>query len=150
VTGRFEQEGDPMLRLIACGLFVTALVGVTRAGELDRETGPALFGPAQSDPTTVTGGSELDNESPSQSHYWRGGWGRWYGPGYGWGGWGGWGWGGYYPFRVSVGWGWGGYPGYWGWGYPGFYGYPGWYAGFYPAYWGGGGWGWDGWGWRGW
>jgi hypothetical protein len=138
-----------MLRLVVCGLMLTAFGSAARAGELDRETVPPTIGVAQSTSaaTVLAAGFEMDNETPSQSHYWRGGWGRWTGPGYGWG-WGGWGWGGYYPFRVSAGWGWGGFPSYWGGGYPGFYSYPGWYGGFYPAYWSG--WGWGGWGWRGW
>jgi hypothetical protein len=144
-AGRLTAWEDcPMLRLIVCGLMLTAFGTAARAGELDRETAPPSTGVAKGAPATtaVAVGSEMDTESPSQSHFWRGRWGGWYGPGYGWG------WGGYYPFRVSVGWGWGGYPGYgWGWGYPGYYGYRGWYGGYYPAY---SAWGWGGWGWRGW
>jgi hypothetical protein len=136
-----------MLRLILCGLLATAFGSAARAGELDRETGPAAPATVKSEAAPAVAGSELDGESPAQSHYWRGGW---RGPGYGWGwgyspfrvsigwgGWGGWGWGGYYPAYSS--WGWGGY-------YPGFYGYRSFgfgyrpfFSAYYPIGWG---WGW--------
>ncbi len=131
-----------MLRLMVCGLLATAFTGAARAGELDRETGPAPAGPVKAAPATLAGGSELDEESPAQSHYWRRGW---YGRPYRWGG-------GY--ASVSFGWGGGGFYSPWGWGYsrsfysyPAFYGYRGWSVGYSPAYWGGGwGGGWGGWG----
>ena len=128
-----------MFRLIVCGLLVTAFAGAVRAGELDRETGPVPAGQAKADPAKAVAGSELDKESPAQSHYWRRGW---YGGPYGWGGY----------ARVGFSVGWGGYYAPWGWGYshafysyPGFYAHRGWYGGVYPAYWGWGGWGYPGW-----
>jgi hypothetical protein len=115
------------MRLIACGLLVTVFAGAARAGELDQAV-PTTAGPAKIDLAKVTGGSELDNESPAQAHYWRHGW---------WGGYG----------RVGFGWGWGGFSRPWGWGnFPGFVAYPGWYRGFSPSYWAWS-WGWGGWGW---
>src|SRR5581483_5045743 len=108
-----------MLRLILCGLLLTAFAGAARAGELDGETGPATAATAKTDPATVPGGSELDKESPAQSHYWRRGW---YAGPHWWGGWGGYG-------RVGFTWGWGGYYAPWRWGfYPGFVAYPAWYG----------------------
>jgi hypothetical protein len=134
-----------MFRAIVCGLMLTAFAGAARAGELDREAAPAPAGPAKSGPTApAAAGSELDVETPLQSHYWRHGW---YGPSYGWGG--------YAPVRVSFGW--GGFNPYfspWGFGYspafysPAFYsyrfnvgfggfGYRPFYPAYYPVRWGG-------------
>ncbi|WP_439624578.1 hypothetical protein [Gemmata sp.] len=122
-----------MLRLVMCALLAMTFGGTAGAGELDRESGPARVSVLNGTPApALVAGAEMDNESPSQSHYWRGGWG------------------GYYSFRAPTGWGWGGYPGYWGWGYPGLAAYRGWYGGFYPAYPAYASWGWGGWGWRGW
>jgi hypothetical protein len=99
-----------MVRLIVCGLFVTAFAGAARAGELDRETGPAPAGSAKANPAAAASGSELDKESPAQSHYWRRGW---YGRPYGWG------------YSRSF------------YSYPAFYGYRSWYPAYYSTYWGG-------------
>lgn len=124
-----------MMRLIACGLFAAALFpGLAGAGELDRESVPAPAGTAKTEPAVAAGGSEMDGESPAQSHFWRRGW---YGGPYWWGGY----------AHVGLAWGWAGYSTPWAWGYsyPAFYAYRGWYGGFYPAYWGWGGWGYRGW-----
>ena len=108
-----------MIRFAACLLALAGSAVAARAGELDKEApNPAAPAPVVAAP----GGSELDAESPTAAHRYRGGWG--YGGGYG-----GWGYGGYRP----------------GWGYTGFYGgfgrpyYGGWgYGGYRPYY---GGWG---------
>jgi hypothetical protein len=65
---------------------------VARADEMDRDTkGKAA---AVATATTTNGGSELDRESPDQSHFWRRGYGvSFYG-----GGWGG----GYGGYSVSY------------------------------------------------
>jgi hypothetical protein len=126
------------------GCLAAALVSgsVARADEMDRDTkGKA---PAAVANVTTTGGSELDRESPDQSHYWRGGYGRGWGGGYygrGWGGgyYGG-GWGGGYGvsyYRGGWGGGWGGsyyHPYYGGWGFGVSYYRPV-YASYYRGYW---------------
>lgn len=103
-------------------LFAVAVLfgfgSITMADEMDNDIKTSKSKPVVS--TKATSGSELDQETPDQSHFWRsrGGWGG--GFGYGWGsGWrGGWG---------------GGFGGGWGGGWRGGWG-GGWGGGFYPNY----------------
>jgi len=128
-----------MLRWTFAALLSLGLAGVANAGEFDNDASASKGKPATPVAAGVaTGGSELDKESPTQAHRWRGwggGWGwrgGWRGWGYG-GGWrGGWGiglgygrgWGGY---GLGYGRGWGGYGRGWG-------GYGGYWGGYYPSY----------------
>jgi hypothetical protein len=104
-----------------------------RAGELDAEFSKKATVPARTPVPAVADvdveewldayfpmGSELDEESPTQSHYrWRGG--------YGWGGYRNYGYRGYYGGYRGY---YGGYRGYYG-GYRGYYGYRPYYGGYY-------------------
>jgi hypothetical protein len=107
------------LAFLACG---TGL----RAGEQDNDrAGPR---PATAVTTAAAGGSELDRESPDQSHGWR--WRR------------GWGWGGGWTVGYAPAFGYGyssfAYPAY-GFGYSSFYPSYGWSVGYYrPAFYHGG------------
>jgi hypothetical protein len=98
--------------VLAIASFATSAI---KADEMDRET-KGKNGPAQAAGSDkVTSGSELDKESPDQSHGWR--WRRgWYG-GIGFGG--GFG-GGFYPSTVSY--------------YSSFPTYPSYYTSYYPTY----------------
>lgn len=120
-----------MRALLGCvaGLFVAG--SAARADEMDREAKGKSNSPVAMVTASVAG-TELDKESPEQSHCCRHRWG--WGGGCGWGG--GWntvGWGGGWGGGWTVGWG-GGWAQPWG---------GGWGAGsFYRPYWGGG-WGWN-------
>ena len=100
-----------MIRFAACVLALAGTAFAARAGELDREaTAPAT--PAAPAVAAAPGGTELDQESPTAAHRYRGGWGYgggWYG-GYG-----------YRPYYSSFSIGFG-RPYYGGFGYPAYYG----------------------------
>src|SRR4051794_40962749 len=101
-----------MLRIMLVSLALSGFGAAARAGELDREAGPAKpAAVAKVDPAaTVTPGSEMDQESPAAAWHRRGYWGGGY---RGYGGYGGWGWGGYRGYYGGLGYrGWGGYGGY--------------------------------------
>lgn len=71
-----------MIRLAACVLALAGSAVAARAGELDKEAPrPAAPVPAVA---AAPGGTELDQESPTAAHRYRGGWG--YGGFYGYGG----------------------------------------------------------------
>ncbi len=130
-----------MFRAIVCVLALAGSGATVRAGELDRDPAPAGKVPAAA--PVAAGGYELDRESPQPAHGWRGYYGPYGGPG--------WGWGGYYPYGVSYD-GFGFAPAYYPFraagfpiGYGGLYGGFGYaYCPFYPAYhsFGYGGWYW--------
>ncbi|MFO0797323.1 MAG: hypothetical protein U0804_07580 [Gemmataceae bacterium] len=102
-----------MFRIAACVLTLAGATTVARAGELDKEA-PKAPAPA---PVAVAapGGSELDAESPTAAHHYRGGWG------YGGGFYGGWGYPAYYG-GFGVGYSYSYRPYYGGWAYPAYYG----------------------------
>lgn len=77
-----------MTRITLCALALLGYATAARAGELDDNLLPTpANAPTGVVPPKVTGGSELDNESPDPAHCFRGGWGH-YGYGFGpaWGG----------------------------------------------------------------
>jgi hypothetical protein len=133
-----------MRALLGCvaGLFVAGTAA--RADEMDREAKEKSNSPVTT-ATNVVAGTELDKESPEQSHCCRHkwGWGGGYGGYYGGGGWGVSYYGGGWGVGYSSGWGRPYYGG--GWGYSNFYrpywggGY-GWNSGYASRGWGGGGW----------
>ncbi|MGE3821884.1 MAG: hypothetical protein AB7I30_20920 [Isosphaeraceae bacterium] len=116
-----------MRHLVASLGLLLMLAGPVRAGELDADFGakapPAVVKPSVDPPPVTVAATELDAEAPTQSCFFRGGfgWGGYRGwGGLGWGGlgWGGLGWGGL--GWGGLGWGgygWGGYGGGWGYGY---------------------------------
>jgi len=120
--------------LLGCAAAVLLAGSAARADELDSEAKgkPAASAPVVLGDQTVAG-SELDKESPEQSHRrYRGGWGGGYGYGRGWGGYGygrGWGGYGYGSYYGGYGRGWGGY----GYGYGSYYGGYSSYS-YYPSY----------------
>jgi len=117
-----------MIRFAACVLALAGTAFAARAGELDREAAaPAT--PVAPAVAAAPGGTELDQESPTAAHRYRGGWG------YGGGWYGGYGYRPYYGgFGISV-----GYRPYYG-GYG--YGYRPYYGGYgYRPYYGGFGYG---------
>ena len=61
-----------MFRIAACVLALTGSAFAARAGELDKEA-PRAPTPAPV-VTAAPGGSELDAESPTAAHHYRGGW----------------------------------------------------------------------------
>ncbi|HYH68202.1 MAG TPA: hypothetical protein VD866_26150, partial [Urbifossiella sp.] len=106
-----------MIRFAACLLTLAGSAVAVRADELDKEaSAPAAPAPVV---TAAPGGSELDAESPTAAHRYRGGWG--YGGGF-YGGYG------YRPYYggFSVGY---GYRSYYGGGWGGGYGYRPYYGG---------------------
>lgn len=120
-----------MIRFAACVLALAGTAVAARAGELDREVPKTAPAPAVA---AAPGGTELDQESPTEAHRYRGGWGY----------------GGYYGYRPYYGGFSVGYSSFYGggWGYRpyygGFYGYRPVSFGFsvgYPAYYGGFGYG---------
>jgi hypothetical protein len=131
-----------MRALLGCvaGLFLAG--SVAQADEMDREAKGKSDSPMAA-ATKVAAGTELDKESPEQSHCcrhrwgWGGGWGGGWSVGYGGG------WGNTWSVGFSSGWGRPYYGG--GWGYSNFYrpywggGY-GWNSGYASRGWGGGGW----------
>ena len=95
-----------MKTLLGCLAAVLVAGSAARADEMDRETKskPAVVA-AMTTAAPALAGSELDKESPDQSHGWRrGGWGVSVGFGGGWGGYGGYSVGYYGGYRP-----WGGY-----------------------------------------
>ena len=62
------------MRFIITSVLLLGLAWSVRAGELDRETGPAPLPVPTAMPSQVSG-SELDQETPDQSWYRRGFWG---------------------------------------------------------------------------
>lgn len=135
-----------MRRIVWCGLALAALSVPARAGELDRESTlrrPGAFAPkavADAPAAKAVVAGEMDRESPTQAHRYRGGWGGWGRPGWGWNV----GFGGYRPWYGGFG-GYRSYYGGWG-GYGGFYrpGYVSFSLGYSNYGWGGWGGGWGG------
>lgn len=130
VAAPADENGVYVMKsLLGCLAAVLVSGSVARADEMDRETkSKPSVAVATAAPSQI--GSELDKESPDQSHGWRrGGWGGGYSYGYG-GGWGG-------GYRVGYyGGGWGGSD-YGGWHRPwGGYGYSVSYypTNYYPSY----------------
>jgi hypothetical protein len=121
-----------MLRLTFAAIMSLGLVGGAKAGEFDNDATAKSKTSTLPPVVAIEGGSEMDKESPTQAHRWRGwGWRGGWGWGGGWrGGWGGsWGWSSWRFSRPWGGYGWGG----WGYGRPwGGYGW-GW-GGYYPRY----------------
>jgi len=114
-----------MFRIAACVLALAGAATAARADELDREaSAPASPAPVVS---AAPGGSELDAESPTAAHRYRGGWG--YGGGYGGGYYGG----GYGHRGYYGGYGHRGYYG-GGYGYGGGFGYRPYYGGYGYGY----------------
>lgn len=111
-----------MKTLLGCMAAVLVAGSVARADEMDKETKGKASG-AVAAKAVLPAGSELDKESPDQSHGWRHrGWGvSYYGGGFGVSYYGG---GFYRPYGYSVGY----YPSY-SVGY-----YPSYSVGYYPAY----------------
>lgn len=102
-----------MFRIAACVLALAGSAAAARADELDREAAaPTAPAPVV---TAAPGGSELDAESPTAAHRYRGGWG------YGGGFYGGWGYPAPFYSGFSVGYGYRSYYGV-GFGYPAYYG----------------------------
>jgi hypothetical protein len=139
-----------MLRWTTAAILSLGLAGTANAGEFDNDQTAAKAKSATSvASSTANGGSEMDKESPTQAHRyrgwgggwrggwgggWRGGWGSGWGGGWrggwGYGGWGG-GWRGGWGLNIGFSRPWGG----WGWGYSRPWGgYWGGYSSYTPFY----------------